>query len=109
MLCENLEGLGGEGREGDLGWKRYMYSHGQFILMNGQKKSQYCKLIILQLKQLNNNNNNKRIHLPMQEAQEMWVRFLGQDNPLQEEIDNPLPVFLPGEFHGQRSLVDRSP
>ena len=44
----------------------------------------------------------------MQEAREMWVQFLGQDDPLEEEIGNPLPVFLPGEFHGQRNLVDYS-
>ena len=25
------------------------------------------------------------------------------------EHSNPLPVFLPGEFHGQRSLVGYSP
>ena len=44
----------------------------------------------------------------MQEAREMWVQFLGQDDPLEEEIGNPLPVFLPGEFHGQRNFVDYS-
>ena len=26
-----------------------------------------------------------------------------------ERNDNPTPVFLPGEFHGQRSLADYSP
>ena len=25
-----------------------------------------------------------RIHLPMQETQEMWVRFLGREDPLEE-------------------------
>ena len=25
-----------------------------------------------------------RIHLPMQETQEMWVRFLGWEDPLEE-------------------------
>ena len=25
----------------------------------------------------------KRIHLPMQETQEMWVRSLGQEDPLE--------------------------
>ena len=35
--------------------------------------------------------------------QEMPVWSLGQEDPLEKGI--PTPVFLPGEFHGQRSLV----
>ena len=35
--------------------------------------------------------------------QEMWVQSLGQEDPLQKW--QPTPVFLPEEFHGQRSLV----
>ena len=27
-----------------------------------------------------------RIHLPMQEPQETWVRFLGREDPLKEEV-----------------------
>ena len=37
----------------------------------------------------------------------MWeaqVRLLGQEDPLEKGRANP-PVFFPGEFHGQRSLV----
>ena len=35
---------------------------------------------------------------------ETWVQSLGwEDRP--EEPQQPTPVFLPGEFHGQRSLV----
>ena len=34
----------------------------------------------------------------------MKVQSLGQEDPLEEEMA-PTPVFLPGEFHGQRSLV----
>ena len=40
--------------------------------------------------------------------QETWVRSLGQEDPLEEEMQ-PTPVFLPREFHGQRSLVGYSP
>ena len=40
----------------------------------------------------------------MQETQEMWVRFLGQEDSLEKDMQ-PTPVFLPGESHGQRSLV----
>ena len=39
---------------------------------------------------------------PMQET---WVRSLGQEDPLEKEM----VVFLPGEFHGQRSLAGYSP
>jgi len=41
----------------------------------------------------------------------MWetqVQSLSWENPLEKGIDNP-PVFLPGEFHGQGSLVGYNP
>ena len=41
--------------------------------------------------------------LAMQEPQEMWVRSLGCENPLEKERATP-PVFFPGKSHGQRSL-----
>ena len=37
-----------------------------------------------------------------------WTQSLGWEDP-QEEGWQPSPVFLPGEFHGQRSLVGYSP
>ena len=40
--------------------------------------------------------------------QKMQVQSLGQEDPLEEE-KQPTPVFLPGKFHGQRSLVGYSP
>ena len=47
----------------------------------------------------------QRICLPMQEA---WVRSLVWEDSLEKEMETA-PVFLPGESHGQRSLVDYSP
>ena len=41
-------------------------------------------------------------------VQETWVRSLGQKDPLVKGLASH-PVFLPGEFHGQRSLVGYSP
>ena len=38
---------------------------------------------------------------------ETQVRSLGQEDPMGKGI--PTPVFLPGKFHGQRSLVNYSP
>ena len=38
----------------------------------------------------------------------MQVRYLGREDPLEEDVQST-PVFLPGEFHGQRSLVGYSP
>ena len=35
---------------------------------------------------------------------ETWVQSLGQEDPLGKGM-----VFLPGEFHGQRSLASHSP
>ena len=45
---------------------------------------------------------------------ETWVRCLGQEDPLEEgrameeskAIQEGTPVFLPGESHGQRSLLE---
>ena len=39
---------------------------------------------------------------------ETWVRSLGWEDPL-DLAWQPTLVFLPGEFHGQRSLVGHSP
>ena len=44
----------------------------------------------------------------MQETQEMCVQSLGWEDPLEEGMAIT-PVFLPGESHGQRSLVGYSP
>ena len=39
---------------------------------------------------------------------ETWVQSLGQKDPLEKGMA-PTPVFLPGEFQGQRSLAGYSP
>ena len=41
-------------------------------------------------------------------AQETWVQSLGWEDPWRR-AGQPTPVFLPGESHGQRSLVGYSP
>ena len=40
--------------------------------------------------------------------QETRVQFLGQEDLLEKGMATP-PVFQPGEFHGQRSLVGYGP
>jgi len=45
-------------------------------------------------------------HLPV--IQETRILSLGREEPLETEW-LPTPVFLPGEFHGQRSLAGYSP
>ena len=40
---------------------------------------------------------------------EIWVRSLGGEDPLEGRAWQPPPVFLPGESHGQRSLVGYNP
>ena len=40
--------------------------------------------------------------------QETWVRSLGWEDPLEKGMAS-IPVFLPGESHGQRSLEGYSP
>ena len=39
--------------------------------------------------------------------QKAWVRSLGLEDPLEKERrkEDPTPVFLPGECHGERSLA----
>ena len=42
--------------------------------------------------------------------QETWVQSLGREDPPQDLLEwLPTPVFLPGEFHEQRSLAGYSP
>ena len=40
--------------------------------------------------------------------QETWVQSLDWEDPLEEEIATT-PIFLPGEFRGQRSLAGYDP
>ena len=44
----------------------------------------------------------------MQETQENQFRSLGQEDQVEKEWQ-PTPIFMPGKFHGQRSLADYSP
>ena len=37
----------------------------------------------------------KKIHLPMQQMQEMWVQSLGREDPLKEEMATPSSIFQP--------------
>ena len=39
---------------------------------------------------------------------ETWIRSLVWEDPLEEGMA-PTPVFLPGDFHGQRRLAGYSP
>ena len=49
-----------------------------------------------------------RIHLPVQEMQETWVRSLGREDSLEEEMATHSSI-LAWKVHGQRSLVGYSP
>ena len=43
-------------------------------------------------------------------TRETRIQSLGWEDPLEKEMaTQPRQVFLPGEFHGQRSLVGYSP
>jgi len=44
----------------------------------------------------------------MPEPRETWVQSLDQEDPLEEGMATH-SHFLPGEYHGQRSLVGYSP
>ena len=45
----------------------------------------------------------------MQETQDTQVQSLGWEDPLEEEIAQPIPVFLPEESHEQSCLQGYSP
>ena len=49
-----------------------------------------------------------RTLLPVQKPQETWVRSLGGEDSLGEEMATPTPMFLPGKSHGWRSLAGYS-
>ena len=51
--------------------------------------------------------SGERIRLLMQETQKTWVQSLDLKDPLEKRW-KPTSVFLPGKFHGQRSLMDYS-
>ena len=53
-------------------------------------------------------NKKQKTYLPIRETQRTWIRSLGQENPMEEDMKS-VPVRLPGKFHGQRSLVGCSP
>ena len=38
--------------------------------------------------------------------QEMWVQFLGWEDPLEKEMATHSPIFLPGKSPAQKSLAD---
>ena len=44
----------------------------------------------------------------MQKLQEMQVQSLGREDPLEEGMKS-IPVFLPGELHGQMTQEGNSP
>ena len=41
--------------------------------------------------------------------QETWVQSLGQEDPLEKGMAIHTIIFLPRDFHGQRSLVVYTP
>ena len=41
--------------------------------------------------------------------QETWVQSLGWEDTLKKGMTNDSSIFLPGEFHGQRSLAGYRP
>ena len=45
----------------------------------------------------------------MGNAGDKGQEFLGQKDPLEKEVKQPTAIFLPGKFHGERSLVGYSP
>ena len=49
-----------------------------------------------------------RTHLTMQETKETWVQFLGQEDPLEEEMATHSSIFA-RIARGQRSLAGHSP
>ena len=65
-----------------------------FWLSLGTRQRKWASQVVLVVK-----------NLPaMQEIQEMWVQSLGWEDPLEESMETH-SIFLPGESHGQRSLV----
>ena len=81
VTSNELTGLSGE-----------LASHKQ---LDGKKLTMDASLVAQRLKRL-------------PAMRETWVRSLGGENPLEKELATH-SVLLPGESHGQRSLVGYSP
>jgi len=104
VLCDNLEG----GREVQEGGDVYIYLW-LIHVDKWQKPSQCCTAIIVQLK-INNYFLKEGAYCTISSLQCKRLSF----NPWVGKISwsrkwQPTPVFLPGESHGQRSLVGYSP
>ena len=87
-------------------------SGGSYVLLATSSKRMYQRKILKEVS-LNRNTGfpgGSVVKNPpaMQKIPETWVRSLGQEDPGRRAWP-PTPVFLPGEFHGQRSLVGCSP
>ena len=74
---------------------RFLPSLNLSIIWHANRPKLYTSLVTQMVKKLS-------------EMQETWVWSLGLEDSL-EKGTKPTPVFLPGEFHGQRSLAGYSP
>ena len=88
------------------------------LVSHGSNDSKLTQIFFGRIKQVNT-YKDKTIHVSiaslvaqtvknLSAMQESWVRSLGWKDTL-ENRKLPTPVFLPGEFRGQRSLVGYSP
>ena len=69
----------------------------------------HSRWILYQLNHQGSPNDSSVKNLPpVQETQGIHVGFLGQEDPLKEEM-KPAPVFFPGKSHGHKSLEGYSP
>ena len=89
---------------GGSGWGTHV--HPRLIHVNvWQKPVQYCKVISLQLKEI-----FKKLKKKKKYGQESACNAgdLGLEDPLEKRWQS-IPVFLPGESHGQKGLAGYSP
>ena len=70
--------------------------------------SQGCKDILISANQYDRASLEAQTVNNLPSMWEIGVQSLGWEDPLRREWQ-PSPVFLPGEFHGQRSLAGYSP
>ena len=91
---------------GGSGWGTHV--HPRLIHVNvWQKPVQYCKVISLQLKEIFKKLKKKKKKKDGQESA-CNAGDLGLEDPLEKRWQS-IPVFLPGESHGQKGLAGYSP
>ena len=89
-------------------WTRVSHIAGRRFIVWATREDLLYKSFLICCSGLARYLSGKRVCLPVQEPQEMWVWPLGQEDPLEKETATNSSI-LAWRIHGQRTLADYSP